>query len=180
MEYKSKSSLMGLPLIHVNLGAMEDGRPRVGVARGWIAIGTVAHGVIAGVGGAATGCVAAGGVAFGAVALGGLAIAALAIGGVALGWWAVGGLAAGWYAIGGLALGWKAALGGAAFANDFSLGGAASAVHANDQAAKEFFASTPFFSEGRNAMRHSQWVLILLLLPAVLPWLKAKSRSEAS
>ena len=177
-EYKSAASLFGLPIVHVNMGGMADGRPRPGVARGWIAIGGIAHGVVAGVGGVATGCIALGGLSFGAVALGGLAVAGLAVGGLAAGWWAIGGLAAGWYAIGGLALGWKAAIGGAAFANDFAIGGAASAAHANDQAAKEFFATTRFFSAGRAAMKQSQWALILLLLPIILPWLRRRQEGK--
>lgn len=180
MEYKSPSSLLGLPLIHVNFGAMEDGRPRAGVARGWIAIGGVAHGVLAAVGGVATGGLALGGLSVGIVGLGGLAAAALAIGGVALGYWAIGGLAAGYYALGGLALGWKAALGGAAFANEFALGGAASAAHANDEAARAFFAQKPFFTIGRAAMAQSQWLLVLVALPLLLPWLKRQNPNNGT
>ncbi len=171
MEYRSAASLLGLPLVHVNFGGRVDGNPRASVARGWIAVGGIANGVLIGLGGIATGAIAIGGVSLGGLALGGLAVAGLAIGGGAIGWYAAGGLAIGWFAIGGLALGWKAALGGAAFANGFALGGAAAAAHANDAAAKEFFSHAQFFSAGRAAMQKSQWALLLLLLPLLLPWL---------
>lgn len=118
-EYKSKRTLFGIPLLHVNMGW---GRPYV--AKGVIAIGDVSIGLIS------LGVLAVGGVCFGALALGafafaGLAAGLLAFGGLAVGILASGGMAVGVVAFGGLAVG-KYAAGGAAFASDIAVGGAAS------------------------------------------------------
>jgi len=102
-EYKSKTTLGGVPLVHVSSGITADGRPRV--ARGIIAIGNIAIGVLA-FGGIALGGIALGGVSLGLVALGGLALGILfGMGGAATGYIAIGGLAIGVYAIGGASVG---------------------------------------------------------------------------
>ncbi len=103
-EYKSKTTLLGLPLIHIAQGINPaTGRPRV--AKGIIAIGNVAIGVIA-LGGVALGGLTFGGCSIGVLALGGLALGGVAMGGAAIAiYFAVGGLAvAGKIAIGGLAI----------------------------------------------------------------------------
>ncbi len=101
-EYKSKLTLLGVPLIHIAQGMNPETRaPRV--AKGIIAIGNIAIGLVA-----------IGGLSVGGVSLGGLSLGVLALGGVSLGGFVMGGLAAGYLAIGGLAIG-KYALGGAAF-----------------------------------------------------------------
>ena len=115
-EYKSKRTLFGLPLVHINMGF----GPRV--ARGIIAIGNISIGVLS-IGGLALGLVSFGGLALGlllvlagigvgAVALGGLAVGVLAVGGVAMGWFTWGGVACGVYSVGGVAIASKAAVGG--------------------------------------------------------------------
>jgi len=103
-EYKSKQTLLGLPLIHVAQGIdIKTGKPRV--ARGFIAVGNIAIGVFA-FGGIALGGVAFGGISLALVALGGMAVGLLlGGGGMATGYIAVGGMAIGYYAVGGLALG---------------------------------------------------------------------------
>lgn len=118
-EYKSKRTVFGIPLLHVNMGW---GRPYV--AKGIIAIGDVSIGLIS------LGVFAIGGLCLGALGLGllafaGLAVGFLAFGGVAVGALASGGVAVGVLAFGGLAVG-KYAAGGAAFASDIAVGGAAS------------------------------------------------------
>ena len=98
-EYRSRCTLLGLPLVHINL---EDrGLCR---AKGIIAVGNVA-----------TGFLAVGGISAGLVSIGGLSVGLLAIGG----------LTAGAAALGGLALGLLAALGGGAFSFGIALGGCA-------------------------------------------------------
>jgi len=177
-QWRSTWSLLGLPLIDINfsspdpqsfiskatVSALLPGKARI--ARGWIALGDRAHGLLfacgniaiggiaiggacAGVlaiGGAAAGLVCVGGGAVGALALGGLAVGAIAWGGVALGAWAFGGLAIGWMAFGGGALAWRAAEGGLACAHDVALGGKAIATHANDVLARGFVSHNWFFS----------------------------------
>lgn len=119
-EYKSKRTLFGLPLIHINCGY------GLRWARGILAVGNVATGVFAfggvsaglfSLGGVALGLLLAlGGVALGAIAIGAVAAGLLAWGGVVLGWLSVGGVAKGVYAMGGVAAGSKVAMGGIASA----------------------------------------------------------------
>lgn len=109
IEYKSKVTLLGIPLIHVKLNRY--GRPSV--ARGIIAIGTFSVGVIS-IGAVPFGLISLGGAAFGVISLGGLAVGLLmAMGGIAAGALALGGVAVGLGAIGGVALG-DIAIGGVA------------------------------------------------------------------
>lgn len=119
-EYKSRRTLLGLPLVHVNLG-------RCGIrwARGIIAVGNVATGGLA-VGGLSAGLVSIGGFSLGGLAVGGLAAGLAAVGGIAAGVLAAGGVAFGWLAVGGVAKG-TYALGGAALGTNIAAGGAASA-----------------------------------------------------
>jgi hypothetical protein len=102
-EYKSRTILFGLPLIHVILGPswLIGFRP----ARGIIAVGNIAIGFIA-FGGVAMGLAAFGGISLGLVCAGGMALAlGLGAGGIATGYWALGGIAIGVYALGGLGIG---------------------------------------------------------------------------
>ena len=99
-EYKSKTMVRGLPLIHINIGGVIPRR-----AKGIIAIGDIAKGVVA-IGGVSLGIVALGGVGIGLVSIGGLAIGLIAaLGGGAIGAVACGGGAAGLIAYGGGAIG---------------------------------------------------------------------------
>ena len=118
-EYKSKHTLLGLPLVHVNLG-------RNGWARGIIAIGSIATGIVA-LGGVTFGLLTLGCVSIGLLlALGAVSVGALSIGGVALGLLAWGGVALGWLAVGGISLGVYAA-GGVVTAAKVAVGDLASA-----------------------------------------------------
>ena len=122
-EYRSKRTLFGLPLVHINLG-------RFGFhwARGILAVGNIASGGLA-LGGLSFGVVSVGGLSLGALCLGGLAAGLAAFGGLALGaLFACGGLAVSFgLACGGVAVGGAYALGGAATAWNIAAGGAASA-----------------------------------------------------
>ncbi|WP_309399641.1 serine/threonine-protein kinase [Cerasicoccus maritimus] len=114
LNYRSRASLFGVPLIHVATGVDElTGRKRV--ARGIVAVGDIAQGVFA-MGGLAMGVFAFGGLSIGVVGYGGLVLALLGIGGIAFGLLAayagmaiapvaMGGFAIGWYANGGQAFG---------------------------------------------------------------------------
>ncbi len=145
--YESDLRLFGMPLISIKFNDIDQNGKRVGddlsPAKGWVAFGDQAVGVLFAVGGVARGLIAIGGVAIGGIAvggislgvvsIGGLAIAAfLAIGGGAIGYDAVGGGALAWHsAAGGLAIAWEMAEGGLAIANDFAKGGLAMANEAN-------------------------------------------------
>lgn len=119
-EYKSKTTLFGLPLVHINTRSHRmvkshrySFKPRV--AKGIIAMGDVAIGVIS-----------LGGIAIGGLSLGGLSVGLLALGGAALGLFSLGGVAVGILALGGLTAGFMA-IGGAAFGN-IAIGGYARGI----------------------------------------------------
>lgn len=105
MEYRSKTTLFGLPLVHIATGRDPVTRRRR-IAKGIIAIGDMAIGVIA-IGGSAFGGFVLGGCAVGLFSIGGASIGLLAaLGGAAVGLgFSVGGMAVGSVAIGGGALG---------------------------------------------------------------------------
>lgn len=99
-EYKSKTALFGMPLVHINLG---QGFPLC-KAKGVIAIGNYARGLVA-IGGLAVGLLAIGGVSLGLIALGGFVVGLLALGGIAVGAVALGAIAFGVVTIGSIAFG---------------------------------------------------------------------------
>jgi hypothetical protein len=114
-EYKSKTTVFGLPLVHIATG-IDPATGKKRVAKGIIAIGDVAVGVLA-LGGVAMGGFTLGGASFGVFSLGGLALGLVfasggcavspvfAFGGFAMGSIALGGMAVGYYAFGGGAFG---------------------------------------------------------------------------
>ena len=114
-EYKSKRTLFGLPLVHVNVGVgirKAKGIIAVGtIARGIISVGAVSLGVIS-LGAISVGLLAIGAIALGLFAAGGLAIGAIAASGIAVGLLAFGGLTFGMYAVGGFACATRIAMGG--------------------------------------------------------------------
>lgn len=152
--YRSSRSLFGLSLIDIQVSDPgTNGSPKK--ARGWIAIGDQADGIILAIGGVARGAIAAGGVSIGLVSFGGMSLGLFSLGGCAIGLLTLGGLAIGGISFGGLAIGWEAggggavawdvacggvavayhaAKGGLAIAHDFAVGGNATAIHANDAA----------------------------------------------
>jgi Pyridoxal-phosphate dependent enzyme len=50
MSYQSQGQLLGLPLLHVATGRVQNGRYRRGIARGWVAVGDIAFGGLVAVG----------------------------------------------------------------------------------------------------------------------------------
>jgi hypothetical protein len=170
MQYISKQTLAGLPLVHVAMSRIEQGQFVRGIAKGWIAIGDVSFGVLLSVGG-----VAFGGITIGGVGLGIISLAGLAVGGMALG-----GLAIGVFAAGGGAIGWEAAFGGLAIAREYALGGLALAQHANDQAARNYLSGNGFFTTADTIMDYSYLFTILALLPVLLVLFKRIKQSHSS
>ena len=141
-EYRSKATLFGLPLLHVQFGVP----PRdAGPARAWIAIGTGRSlGVLFALGTTSCGIVSVGALSAGVVAIGSVAIAPISLATIALGWIAFGGIALGDFALGGFAAGWTGAAGGLAVAHDAARGGYAIAAHANDAIASSLLSSYHF------------------------------------
>jgi hypothetical protein len=159
VEYRSRWTLLGWPLVHIRMGTSPDGK--LAVARGWIAMGDVAFGLIA-CGGASVGVISVGGVSIGLMAIGGAAVGLLTLAGIGIGGWAFGCCAIGYLAYGGSAIAWHGAYGGAAMAHDFALGGAAFALHANDEIAKAVLQATPFFQHAQAIMA---WASLLFCMP---------------
>ena len=170
--FRSRASFLGLPLINVNVSDPPTREPNGSdhpmaaprIARGWIAVGDQAQGVLLAIGGTAYGLIAIGGRAGGGLSFGGIAVGLVSVGGASLGLIGIGGLGIGISAIGGLAVGWQAcgggaiawdvacgggaaalrgAVGGAAFARDYALGPQGWATHFNDDAAKAVLLGHP-------------------------------------
>ena len=195
--YRSRSSLLGLPLIDINVSDPDFSqnsspaeRPAPKQARGWIAIGDKADGILLAIGGIARGGLAIGGLALGIlsfggaaiglVSFGGLAIGALAMGGGAIGGIALGGGALGWQAGGGFALAWDVACGGGAFAHhaafgggamahDFAVGGSASAIHANDAVAHAVLDNHWLVTGTKWLAANNTWFVVIVILSSLLP-----------
>lgn len=174
-EYKSKLSLLGLPLVHIRI--------RGGMARGpvkaWVAAGDAAIGVIFAFGGMAIAPVSFGGFAVGLLTLGGFAVGLTSFGGFSFGPWAVGGFAMGWQTFGGCAVGWLASEGGLAVAHDFARGGVALAAHANDATAEAFFQNSNFFQTARVMEGYANWFNLIYLFPLALWWRVMKKKRQA-
>jgi len=165
-EYRSKPSLLGLPLVHIRIrGGLERGP-----VKAWIAGGDSAIGVIFAFGGMAIAPISFGGFAVGLLTIGGFAVGLVPFGGFSFGPWALGGMAVGWQAFGGCAVGWSAAEGGVAIARDFALGGVALAKDANDDTATAFIHNSAFFRNALVVMRYAYWGNLVWLLPLVLWW----------
>jgi hypothetical protein len=159
MRYRSSATLLGIPVVDVVVrSGAHDGAVRV--ARGWIAVGDVAFGVL----------FAAGGVAIGGLSVGGVSIGGLAIAGLSVGLWSAGGLALGVVAFGGAAIAISAAAGGLAVAGGHAVGGLAIAAHANDDVARTYFQTGGFLGLTYIASRFSDWIIAVLVGLIALVW----------
>jgi len=129
LEYRSRMTFLGLPLVHIRLNCEQWERDldrgwgwdwgwgqKTKPAIGWIAIGDRAWGILFACGGFAVGGISMGGMSAGIISVGGGSLGLLALGGFAFGAVAMGGAAFGWVASGGLAVGLHAVMGGLAFA----------------------------------------------------------------
>jgi hypothetical protein len=148
-EYRSKTKLLGLPLVHIAHG-LDPATGKVRVARGVVAVGGRARGVFA-FGGEAIGVFAFGGAAIGVLAVGGFAIGLVTLSGLSIGLiLASGGLAVGGIAFGGLAVGY------------YALGGLTFGVHANDAEAFRALGGWATFK-----FISMLWVVIFILASAI-------------
>jgi RNA polymerase sigma factor (sigma-70 family) len=163
-EYRSPRAFLGLPLLHIRLNCVKAGKTLP--AKGWIAIGNKAYGILFAAGTFAVGGISCGAVAVGALAGGAFGIGLFAFGGLAIGLAAIGGAAVGYVAFGGGVIGWLGASGGAALAHHFALGGGALAAHANDPAAQAFMQGSVFFRHAE-LLANTLIILTSLLPPAV-------------
>jgi hypothetical protein len=161
-EYRSRWSLLGLPLIHVRFGDRFD--VLRGPVKAWIAIGSShAVGVIFASGGIAVAPVSFGGIAIGLLPFGAIGIGLVSLGAISLGVWSFGGLAFGWQVDAGCGIAWNAAAGGLAFAHDFAVGGIAHAAQANTDIARQFCQQDWFFRSAQFIGNYYLWLIPLVL-----------------
>jgi hypothetical protein len=165
-EYRSRWTLLGWPLVHIRFGGDPGSRQP---AKGWIACGNAACGIL----------FACGGAAVGGVAIGGCALGLLSCGGISVGIFAIGGVVLGYLGCGGAAVAWQAACGGAAVARNFAVGGTAMAQHVNDGTARAFMQNSLFFSHAFQIMDFAVLLNCLLLVPGVLYWRKQLRQEQA-
>jgi len=174
-EFRSKTKLFGLPLVHVRIGDRFDVLRKPVTA--WIAVANYAVGGLFAFGGVAVAPFSIGGLTIGLLPFGGLALGIMPFGGLGLGVLAFGGIVIGWQAIGGCALAWKAAVGGLAIAHDFALGGVAHAAQANNDLARQFVDANLFFQCVQAMNRHWVWMNFIWIAPLFIQWqIIARSR----
>lgn len=176
MEYRSRATLLGLPLVHCRTGRL-PGQKKAQPAIGWIAFGEVAYGILFANGAVAVGGISVGGASVGIFSFGGFSVGLLAFGGFSIGAIALGGAAIGILASGGIAIAWHAATGGLASAHDIALGGAALGLHANDSVAREFFALHHWLDISQRGPLSAFWFLCfapVILQMVVWNWLRKK------
>lgn len=114
-EYKSKRSLFGIPLVHVNIG---KGKKK---AKGVIAIGNISTGVLS-IGVLSSGILSVGVLGIGLLSIAPLAIGIpAAIGAVSIGIFSIGGIAIGVFTVGALSIG-MFSLGACSFASHIAIG----------------------------------------------------------
>jgi RNA polymerase sigma factor (sigma-70 family) len=160
LEYRSRATLFGLPLVHWrSFGKVRKPGEKVQPAIGWIACGERAYGILYASGGIAVGGISTGALSIGLLSFGGFSIGLLAFGGLAVGAVALGGGAIGWVASGGMALGWHAAMGGMVAAHELACGGAALGNHVNDSVAREFFLRHRWLDFTQAGPRNLFWAL---------------------
>jgi RNA polymerase sigma factor (sigma-70 family) len=166
-RYQSRARFLGLPLLAIAQGPDASRGERIGIARGWIAIGDIAFGGLVGIGGIGIAPISLAGLGIGLLSIGGLALGALALGGASFGFLSCGGLAFGWkLAIGGLAFAHEIALGGIAVAHDTALGGFACALDANTQSAWQTIQSHPMALTALRCLPYAG-LLSLLAIPSL-------------
>jgi RNA polymerase sigma factor (sigma-70 family) len=179
-EYRSKASFLGLPLIHIRLGATWASQGDA--VKAWVAIADdLAIGGLFAFGGTALAPICFGGFALGGIVFAGFGAGILCYAGFGIGAWVVGGMVSGFMAVGGCAFGWKAALGGIAIAQEFASGGVALAAHANDAASNSFVKGDLFFQNAFLLVTKWLWpTLLISMIPTLLIWRTARRQRQAA
>ena len=117
-ERKSKKTVNGLPLWHINIGIGRSAKGIIAIgfcARGVISVGLLSLGVLS-FGLLSLGLIAAGAFSLGIIALGSISAGIIALGAICFGLLAIGAIAIGEFSVGALALGKYFALGDHAYA----------------------------------------------------------------
>jgi RNA polymerase sigma factor (sigma-70 family) len=162
-EYRSRATLLGVPLVHVRYAAPDAGQPPV---FGWFAGGDRAYGLVCAWGGISVAPISLGSVAVGFLAVGNVSFGVLSLGTIGLGWLAGGCASIGVKTFAWLsAMGWSTAQsGGFALARVAAEGPVAFAQHANDAAARAILASP---STEQNQMVVISVICLVSLVPVI-------------
>ncbi len=153
-EYRSRATLLGVPLVHVRFATPEAGQ---GPAFGWVAGGDRAVGLLFAFGGWAVGLVSVGAVTGGVLSLGAVSFGLFSLGAICAGGLAIGAVAFGWHAVGSLsATAWQVAQGpGMAFSQWVARAPVALAPHTNDAVAAQALA---------NPQAEAEWLFVCVLI----------------
>lgn len=209
IEYKSKKTIFGMPLVHIvkakrksyirGIGDDRNRYMKMPVAKGFIAIGRRAKGIIA-IGSFSCGIISIGVLSIGLISITNIGIGLLTFGNIAFGiLMALGNLAAGIFAVGNAALAY-AALGNGAFGN-YAIGNVANGInHINltiqenivmDQKTIDFISNTPaivqsFFNNSIRLIQNSiesldllTTLLVIIAIVAVVSGIIISNKLEA-
>ena len=170
LEYQTRLSFLGLPLLHVRAG--DPFAQLKQPVRAWIAMGHIAVGGLFAFGPCAIAPISVGGLSVGLLSFGGVALGGIALGGIAVGVWSMfGGLLVGWQAFDGcFTVGWNAAVGVFALAHGYALGHFASASETNSEAVQDALRSGLFFRCALFIEAHWVWLNSLWAVPFLFLW----------
>ncbi len=164
-EYRSRLTLLGVPLVHICLGCKGPN-----TVKAWIAVGNVAYGWLFAFGKIAVAPLSCGWLALGVLPFGACAGGLLPWGGFSLGGWASGFVAIGWQAYGSCAIAWSQALGWLAFAHDFANGEIARAIQVNGQITDPTIFQNYFFRSAQMLLRYLACLTLLWVVPIFFFW----------
>ncbi len=162
-EYRSRATLLGVPLLHFRFGMAEkDDKP----CFGWIAGGDRAYGLLFAWGGIAIAPVSVGILSVGFLSCGAIGLGVLGLGTVALGFISFGAIAVGYKAYAWISsLGWQSAFStGFAVAHEGAIGPVAQARHVNTEQAAEIVNMATF---GQSYLVALIAIVILVIVPSV-------------
>jgi RNA polymerase sigma factor (sigma-70 family) len=164
LEYRSRATLFGWPLVHIRLGDRFD--VLRGPVKAWIAVGgSHAVGLLFAWGGLAVAPICLGGITIGIVPFGAIALGVFSFGAASAGVWAYGGAAIGWQVFCGCGLAWHSAVGGIVAARDFALGGIGRAAEMNNAMAHQFFQQDIFSRIAQTISNHNILMMLIWVLP---------------
>ena len=178
-EYRTKTELFGMPLVHIRAGDRFSVLKKP--VKAWIAVGERAIGGLFAMGAFTIAPLSMGGFSIGILSLGGLSAGVFAFGGISVGIWSLfGGLTMGWQALTGcFAFGWDAAVGYFSVAHNYALGHIAYAAQANNEAANQYIGSNWFFHCSQFINRHWIWLNVFWIFPFFVMWLVARRAKQA-
>lgn len=171
-EFKSRLTLFGVPLIHMQFGMPEQSDQ---AAFGWIAGGSYARGLLFAWGGVAIAPISVGIISFGIFTVGAVGFGLLSTGTVAIGIVAFGAAAIGYKAFSSLSsLGWESAYSnGFAIANDAAIAPTAFANQINNEQAADII-RLPLLANNYH------WLLAIIVILVIVPsvWHSNKVRQR--